>query len=176
MRTVLASMPVSSRSSRVAVCIGDSLCSRLPPKSCHSPFLPRPAIQPFVLMRKKPAPVKWVNGCVVGASPGCASRTAGPSRRFAATGGSASVALSFSRVGCLWLCVSSARLVGVVASCSQPACLRVVCASSRRRREYVCRRSSARRRSGRIYVRCDVAWVGGLGFAFCAFGVVACVM
>ena len=122
MRTVLASMPVSSRSSRVAVWIGDSFCSRLPPKSCHSPFLPRPATHPFVLMRKKPAPVKWARGWVVDASPGRASVAAGLARWFVVAGVSVSVALSFSRVGCLGLCVSSACLVclgGVVlATCA----------------------------------------------------------
>ena len=151
MRTVLASMPVSSRSSRVAVCIGDSLCSRLPPKSCHSPFLPRPATHPFVLMRKKPAPVKWACGCVVGVSLGCASGAAGSARRFAVTVGSASVPLPFSCVGRLCLCVSSARLVGAAGLCSRPACSRVVCASSRRRRECVCRRRTTRRRSDRSH-------------------------
>ena len=91
MRTVLASMPVSFRSSRVAVCIEDSLCLRLPPKSCHSPFVPRPAIQPFVLIRKNPAPVKWVHGCVVGAPLGRAIGAAGPARGLAVAVGSASV-------------------------------------------------------------------------------------
>ena len=140
MRTVLASMPVSSRSSRVAVCIGVSFCLRHPPKSCHSSFLPRPATHSFVLMRKEPAPVKWACRCVVGVSPCCAIGAAEPARCFTVTGGPASVPLPFSCVGCLCSCVSSARLVGAATSCSRPACLRVACASSWRRCEYVRRR------------------------------------
>ena len=162
MRTVLASMPVSSCSSRVAVCIGDSLCSRLPPKSCHSPFLPRPATHPFVLMRKKPAPVKWARGCIVWTSPCRASGTAGPVRGLAVAIGSDSVAPSCSRAGCLLLCVSFACLVDAVTLCSRPVCLCIVRASSCRRREYVRRRLLTVDRSGRSRGRRCGVWVCGL--------------
>ena len=131
---MLASMPFSSRSSRVAVCIGDSLLSRLPPKSCHSSLLSMPASQPFALIKENPAPpAKWANGCVNGAGPARVIVAVGPTRGFAVTVDSASAAPSLSRVGCLGLCASSAfscrRRDVVLAAYMFACCVRGVASS-----------------------------------------------